>query len=166
MMKTQETRAPKTAPPALSRRAVAAGFCLLTLAPAFVAGAASAGEAPVIAADEAAKQAAAGELLVIDVRSPREWHQTGVPKGSRQVTIHNPGGLAAFVEAVKATVGGDLDKPVAMICATGNRSTIASQALGEAGFTHVLNIREGMFGSTYGKGWLERGLPLETCASC
>ena len=51
------------------RRAPMAGFILLigTLAPATFA---AAGEAGVIAADAAARRAAAGEILVIDVRSP------------------------------------------------------------------------------------------------
>jgi rhodanese-related sulfurtransferase len=50
---------------------------------------------------------------------------------------------------------------VALICARGNRSIRAQQALRDAGFKRVLNIREGMLGSSYGRGWLKRGLPLE-----
>ena len=40
-------------------------------------------------------------------------------------------------------------------------STRAQQALRAAGFKRVLNIREGMLGSRYGRGWLKNGLPLE-----
>jgi rhodanese-related sulfurtransferase len=134
-----------------------------TLAPAT---AAAAGEGGVITADAAAERAAAGEILVIDVRSPREWRQTGVAKGSRRVTIHDPGGLPGFVEAVKVALGGDLKRPIAVICATGNRSTLAQRLLAKAGFTRVLNIKEGMLGGANGPGWLPRGLPVESCTAC
>ena len=149
----------------LSRRALMAGFMMLigTLA---LATAAAAGEGGVIAADAAAERAAAGEILVIDVRSPQEWRQTGVAKGARRVTIHDPGGLPGFVEAVKAALGGDLGKPIAVICATGNRSTLAQRLLAKAGFTRVLNIKEGMLGGPNGPGWLRRGLPVESCGAC
>ena len=148
-----------------SRRALMAGCMMLmgTLAPAT---AAAAGEGGVISADAAAERAAAGEILVIDVRSPREWRQTGVAKGSRRVTIHDPGGLPGFVEAVKAALGGDLKRPIAVICATGNRSTLAQRLLAKAGFTRVLNIKEGMLGGANGPGWLPRGLPVESCGAC
>lgn len=166
MNDTEDPRRDDGESPVMSRRAMLAGLLLFVLAFAFAAAVAQAGEAPVIAADEAARREAAGTLTVIDVRSPQEWHKTGVPKGARHVSIHDPGGLAAFVAKVKKAMGGSLDKPLAVICATGTRSTIAAKALDKAGFTHVLNIREGMFGSTYGKGWLARGLPVESCASC
>ncbi len=149
----------------LIRRTLMAGLMVLmgTLA---LATAAAAGEGGVITADAAAERAAAGEILVIDVRSPREWRQTGVPKGSRRVTIHDPGGLPGFVEAVKVALGGDLKRPIAVICATGNRSTLAQRLLTKAGFTRVLNIKEGMLGGANGPGWLPRGLPVESCGAC
>ncbi len=82
----------------------------------------------VMTADEAKERLESGQMMLIDVRSPQEWRQTGIAKGARTVTIHNPGGLPGFVEAVKAEVGGDFDKGIAVICARGNRSTIAHQA--------------------------------------
>ena len=100
------------------------------------------------------------------MRSPREWRQTGVAKGARRVTIHDPGGLPGFVEAVKAALAGDLKSPIAVICATGNRSTLAQRLLAKAGFTRVLNIKEGMLGGPNGPGWLTRGLPVESCSAC
>ncbi len=149
----------------LIRRALMAGFMVLLGALAF-ATAAAAGEGAVIAADVAAERATAGEILVIDVRSPKEWRQTGVPKGAGRVTIHDPGGLPGFVEAVKVVLGGDLKRPIAVICATGNRSTLAQRLLTTAGFTRVLNIKEGMLGGANGSGWLPRGLPVERCTAC
>ena len=124
-------------------------------------GAAGAGNHGLIKADAAFELSRGGAVTIIDVRSPGEWRQTGVPAGARRVTIHDPGGIKGFVAAVIIEMGNDLDRPVALICARGNRSTRAQQALRDAGFKRVLNIREGMHGSSYGRGWLKRGLPLE-----
>ncbi len=147
-----------------ARRTLAAGLatCVLVLGAAGV----SAADHFVITPEEANMRAEAGELVLIDVRSPQEWRQTGVPKGARRVTVHDPGGLKGFVDAMAAAVDGDLKKPIAVICARGNRSTIAQKVLGEAGFTRVFNIREGFAGGPYGPGWVKRGLPVEACPAC
>ena len=158
-------------PPVRGFRALC--FALAVAGPLAVAGLADtrqarAGDAsgPVIAADEAQRLAQAGEILLIDVRSPQEWRQTGVPAGARAVTIHDPNGLVGFLGAVQRELGGDFDSPIAVICARGNRSSLAQSALNEAGYSRVLNIREGMLGSVDGPGWLARGLPTEACAGC
>ena len=120
----------------------------------------------VIAADQAMQLAAAGEIVVVDVRSPQEWRQTGVPAGARLVTIHQPDGLIGFIVAMGDALGEDRSRPVALICARGNRSSVASSALAQAGYTQVYNIREGMLGSPDGPGWLARGLPTNPCGTC
>jgi rhodanese-related sulfurtransferase len=119
-----------------------------------------------IAADQAMRLAMSGEIVVVDVRSPQEWQQTGVPAGARLVTIHQPDGLIGFIDAMGDALGEDRDRPIALICARGNRSSVASSALAEAGYTQVYNIREGMFGSPDGPGWLARGLPTGPCGTC
>jgi rhodanese-related sulfurtransferase len=134
---------------------------LIPLALVSFAAPAGAGNHGLIKADAAFALSSAGAMTIIDVRSPSEWQQTGVPKGARRVTIHDPGGIEGFVAAVIIATGNDLDRPVALICARGNRSARAQKALRDAGFKRALNIGEGMFGSNYGKGWLKRGLPVE-----
>ncbi len=136
------------------------GTCLLNPVPG------GAGEGAVVSADQAFSRAEAGEVVLIDVRAPQEWRQTGIPRGARQVTIHDPNGLEGFLAAVTAEVGGDLETPIALICARGNRSTLAQQVLSQAGFSTVLNIREGMLGSASGPGWLARNLPVDDCTDC
>ena len=150
---------------AVSRRTLMVGLTVLMGAFVLGAGPASASHR-IMTADEAKVRLERGQMMLIDVRSPQEWRQTGIAPGARTVTIHDPGGLPGFVEAVKAAVGGDLDKGIAVICARGNRSTIAHQALTEAGFTRVMNLKEGMLGGPYGPGWLPRGLPVEPCRNC
>lgn len=109
----------------------------------------------------------AGELTLIDVRSPAEWRGTGVPRGARTVTIHDPAGLAGFVAAATRAVNGQKDRPIAVICARGTRSSRAQRALRAAGFSNIVNVREGMLGNPVdGPGWLRRNLPVETCPNC
>ena len=150
---------------AVSRRTLMMGLTMLMGVIVLDAGLASANHR-IMTADEAKVRLERGQMMLIDVRSPQEWRQTGIAPGASTVTIHDPGGLPGFVEAVKVTVSGDLDKVIAVICASGGRSTIAHQALTEAGFTRVMNIREGMLGGPYGPGWLPRGLPVEPCRNC
>ena len=123
-------------------------------------------EIQVISAEKALRLARSGDILLIDVRSSEEWRQTGVPAGARQVTIHDPNGLPGFLDSVRTEVGNDLNTRIAVICARGNRSTLAQQVLTEAGFTNVLNVREGMFGSADGPGWLAQKLPVDDCRLC
>ena len=120
----------------------------------------------VLHADEAWHMAEAGDLLLVDVRSPQEWRQTGVPAGARPVTIHTADGLVGFLDSIRKELNGDFDRPIAVICARGNRSSLAQSALNEAGYSQVLNIREGMLGSADGPGWLSRGLPIDDCGAC
>ena len=121
---------------------------------------------PELSAPEAQRGAAAGSLTLIDIRTPGEWRQTGVPQGAKRIDMRQPGGPKAFAAAVGQAVGGNKDAPVALICRTGNRSGVMQGTLKEAGFTKVYNVREGMAGSGAGPGWVHRGLPVEPCPNC
>lgn len=120
----------------------------------------------IISAPDARAAALAGSVIIIDVRSPREWRQTGVPSGARTVTIHNRNGIKAFIAQMAKAVGGDKSKPIALICAAGARSARALKILTAAGFTKIQNVSEGMLGRPdAGPGWLKRGLPATQPAS-
>jgi rhodanese-related sulfurtransferase len=120
----------------------------------------------IIAAPDVRAAALAGSVIIIDVRSPREWRQTGVPSGARTVTIHNCNGIKVFVAQMVKAVGGDKSKPVALICAAGARSARALKILTAACFTKIQNVSEGMLGRPdAGPGWLKRGLPVTQPAS-
>ena len=75
-----------------------------------------------ISPDEALARAKAGELTLVDVRSPREWRETGVAAGALRLDMNQPDGADGFVKAVLERVGGDRNAPLAFICRTGNRS--------------------------------------------
>jgi rhodanese-related sulfurtransferase len=120
----------------------------------------------VVSAREAREAARAGDMTIIDVRSPMEWRMTGIPEGSLPVTVHNPGGREAFLREILEAVDGDRTRAIALICAGGARSGAAQALLQANGFTAVHNLHEGMQGSRHGRGWLAEGLPVEPCASC
>ena len=120
----------------------------------------------VMSAEQALVESQSGERVLIDVRSPSEWRETGIPETAEAVTIHDPRGLPAFVQEVIDRTGGDRERPVAFICATGVRSAYATQLLRDAGYQDVVNVKEGMFGSDAGSGWREKGLPIAECQNC
>jgi len=110
----------------------------------------------IISAPEAHAKAVAGEITLIDIRRPDEWAKTGSGEGAHRIDLR----VDNFAELVREAAGGDLDAPVALICARGVRSARTSNQLIEAGFTNIIDVPEGMLGSASGPGWLERGLPL------
>jgi rhodanese-related sulfurtransferase len=139
-----------------------AGFAALGL----LLGACGAEAAPELTAPEASEAVAAQRLTLIDVRTPEEWRQTGVAPGALRIDMSQAGGPQAFVERVLRAVEGDKNKPIGLICRTGNRSGLVQRVLLQAGFTDVANVSEGMAGSRAGPGWLRRGLPVDACREC
>jgi len=163
MTTAREGRTRRPAAPGGGRREALVLAVLLMAALSVGPAAAQETGSRMLTAEQAMRLAAAGEIVVVDIRSPQEWRQTGVPKGARTVTLHQPDGLTGFLKAMDRSLGDDRSRPIALICARGNRSTVASAALARAGYTRVYNIREGMFGSPHGPGWLARGLPTAPC---
>lgn len=150
----------------LARRHIL-GFGLLTLlTPTFLSSAAhlSSGEAlsqekydnGQISVQRAHDLARSGTINLVDIRRPGEWKQTGVGKSAHRISMHQKG----FVGRLDKLTGGDRSKPIALICARGNRSSRMKAKLNAAGFTNIINVPEGMFGSSAGPGWLARKLPL------
>lgn len=116
-----------------------------------------------IAADRAAELARSGRLVLVDIRTPAEWMQTGVPAGAALVPLTDgPQSLRPdFVVDLDRLLDGARDRPVALVCRTGGRTAFARRLLLSEGFSAVLDVAEGMCGSGFGPGWLARGLPIE-----
>lgn len=94
----------------------------------------------------------AGALLV-DVRTPAEWAETGIPATAHAVMLQDP----QFLEKIRALTGGDTTRRIALICRSGNRSAKARDLLGAAGFTNVTSVAGGVLGP---EGWLDLELPV------
>lgn len=114
-----------------------------------------------VTAVQAYEAARAGRAKLIDIRTPDEWRETGVPAGAARADFYR--GPDALVRAVSEIVGGDRDAPIVLICRTGNRSAQAKKILEMRGYTRVEHVKEGMAGSGGEPGWLERRLPVEPC---
>jgi rhodanese-related sulfurtransferase len=117
---------------------------------------------PTLSAPDALVKSRAGEITLVDIRTPQEWRQTGIAEGALTIDMTRK----TFVEEILRAVDGDQDAPIAIICRTGNRTTYTQKALQDIGFTQVYNVKEGMAGSGAGPGWVRRGLPLERCQTC
>ncbi|MCH9806824.1 MAG: rhodanese-like domain-containing protein [Alphaproteobacteria bacterium] len=113
---------------------------------------------PTMAAPEAHEKALKGEILLIDVRTPEEWKQTGVPTSAHAITMHQDG--PKFLSSLLSAAGGNAKMPVAVICRTGNRTSALVGPLQKAGFPNVINVIEGVVGGPRGPGWKTRGMPL------
>lgn len=119
--------------------------------------------------DAAYEAAAAGEITIVDIRLPIEWAKTGVPEDALAVSLQDPATFEVrdgFVEDLLQAVGGEKDAPIALICASGSRSSFAKGLLEAEGFTAVSDVSEGMLGGPNGPGWLARDLPTRTCEGC
>jgi hydroxyacylglutathione hydrolase len=103
-------------------------------------------ELPNVTAPELGRRLAADpSLLVLDVREPFEWNEGHIPGA-----VHIP--MRQVAERA-----GELprDRPIALVCRGGPRSSTVGSLLRTRGFTRLLNVWGGM------TGWEEAGLPLE-----
>ena len=82
-----------------------------------------------------------------------------MPRRAFALTMHTS--KVVYYRRVLAAVGQDKTKPIAVICAAGNRSLWASNFLTQRRFSRVANVGEGHFGNHKLPGWLARGLPVQ-----
>ena len=76
----------------------------------------------------------ADDLLILDVREPNEWEAGHIP-GSVNIPFYQVRGRSDMLERTRR---------IAIICATGHRSTIAASVLRALGFEQVYNVVGGM----------------------
>lgn len=98
----------------------------------------------------------AGEILLLDIRRPDEWDETGIGEGAHPIDMRRDD----FEAELTMLTGGRKNTPVALICARGVRSDRMGARLAEEGFTRIVDVPQGMLGSPAGPGWLELDLPV------
>jgi len=88
------------------------------------------------------------EVQVVDVREPYEWEA-----GRIEAAVHIP------LNSLMAGAGADLDhdRPVVLVCRSGNRSELATMMLQARGYD-AHNLEGGM------EAWERAGLPFSTPA--
>ena len=106
---------------------------------------------------DAFRKADDGSLVLVDIRLPSEWQRSGVGVNAHAITMHQP--ISHFVDTLKKIAGPE-KRPIALICAEGVRSAMMQNRLKEYGFQGVINVHEGMDGSSKGPGWIKSGLPV------
>lgn len=115
--------------------------------------------------------AANPEALLVDCRTEIEFMYVGHPVGAEHIAWQEAPDWEVdpdFPAKVGRLAGGDLSRPVLLICRSGVRSRDAGQVLEAAGFATVINIEEGFEGplddhdhrGTLG-GWRHHGLPWQ-----
>jgi len=87
------------------------------------------------------------DVLIVDIRREEEWKRTGVISGSETITFFdaqgkvNPNFVPEFTALVKK------DQPVILICHSGVRTKVASQAIAkQLGYKKVINVSNGIIG--------------------
>ncbi len=83
--------------------------------------------------------------ILIDVRTPSEFKNGHVP-GAINIPLDQ---LQARIDEIPT------DKPIVVICASGNRSQTGAKRLANAGYDRVYNLKGGTMS------WMMAGLPIE-----
>jgi len=86
------------------------------------------------------------DALVVDVRETAEWSSGHLPN-ARHIALGRLGKHLSEIEKFK-------EKPVIVVCASGNRSSAACGTLKKAGFQQVFNLAGGVHA------WSDAGLPM------
>jgi hydroxyacylglutathione hydrolase len=101
-----------------------------------------------VSVDQLKEQIANRELQIVDVRRPAEYSNGHVPRA-----------VNAPLSALDRTIDQlplQKDKPTAVICAGGYRSSAAASLLQQQGFTNLINVAGGT------GAWINAGYPVET----
>lgn len=84
-------------------------------------------------------------MPIIDIRTPGEWKETGLLKGSIPIMLFDEKGnydLKDFLEKLNKAV--DTKKPFALICRTGSRTKVLAPFLSQRLNYDVINITSGI----------------------
>ncbi|MGV6804468.1 MAG: rhodanese-like domain-containing protein [Ruegeria sp.] len=136
--------------PALRILLVCAALCLSTAARAVDAAPQN------MSAPEVARLVEAGDLVLLDIRSPQEWEESGVARGALPISMHEPD----FPKRLQEVLSRIPPERIGLICATGGRSNYVAEVLEKNGIGGVVDVSEGMFGNGTNPGWIARGLPV------
>jgi thioredoxin len=99
-----------------------------------------------LTSDEAKAFIGKSNPLILDVRTPNEYH-AGHIAGAKLIPVQQLGERLKEIESYK-------DKDILIYCRSGNRSTVASQILNKNGFKRLYNLRYGY------TDWEKKGFPV------
>jgi rhodanese-related sulfurtransferase len=108
---------------------------------------------PALSAREAHDAAKAGRLLLVDIRTPAEWADTGVPQGAIRLDAESAG----FEVRLAGLRLDNQAKRIALIDRTGGLAASVRLKLAARGWRDLVAVRGGMLGEA---GWLAERLPV------
>ena len=85
------------------------------------------------------------KIPIVDIRTPGEWKQTGIVKGSIPIMFFDERGqynVEAFLMELNRQV--DTKKQFALICRTGSRTKVVSSFLSQKLGYNVINLQYGI----------------------
>ena len=98
-------------------------------------------------------------VVVVDIRTPQEWKQRGIIKGSHPIMFFTPTGqadIANFMFELGHIVK-DKEQPIIIYCAHANRTKeLGNWLLNNMSFKNVYELKGGI---EYG--WIDKGLKTE-----
>ena len=89
-------------------------------------------------------------IKIIDIRTPAEWKETGIVKGSYTIMFFDEKGnfnVADFLKQLDSVV--KKDETFALICRVGSRTSIVSEFLSERLGYKVINLKGGIMKMIY-----------------
>ena len=84
-------------------------------------------------------------IKIIDIRTPSEWKETGIVKGSYTIMFYDEKGnfsIESFLKELDAVV--KKDESFALICRVGSRTGIVSRYLSDQKGYKVINLKGGI----------------------
>ncbi|MFT7002913.1 MAG: rhodanese-related sulfurtransferase [Sulfurimonas sp.] len=98
-----------------------------------------------IATDTLSKSFITKHIPIIDIRTQREWRETGVVANSQLITFYNDDKTIneeSFMKKLQKVVR--KRDTFAILCRTGNRANRVSRYLNSKGYTHVISLSGGI----------------------
>lgn len=115
----------------------------------------------VFTAQPSAQQLQDAPVVLVDIRQPHEWVETGVLPNAVLLPFDNPD---AFLAALRPHL--QSGQPVALICRTGNRTSRAARILAQQLDVPVIDVQGGMFGLMAAGYTPERPTRAQGCTIC
>lgn len=106
-----------------------------------------------LSAREAFDAAGAGTLVLLDIRTPEEWRDTGLPQGAIALDAETPGFEVRLAGLRLAHRG----KRIALMDRSGGLSSSLRDKLAGRGWREIVAVRGGMLGPG---GWQAEKLPV------
>lgn len=91
-----------------------------------------------------------GRMVLVDIRTPEEWAETGVAKGATPLDMTS----ANFQNDFAMLFGANPGKKIALICRSGNRSSQLAGMMESSGLTNIVDVEGGT------AAWIADGLPV------